>query len=141
MQFSEIMLTDSTQCECVCVSLHLCSFSPRGALNMVRHPSLTHPVCPLRRCTVNVRGNRQGLLRVSHELRGMSSFGLSEVLVTCQINISLLSSQHHTHTHTRMYALNCNILVVMGLAASLGRDALTRVRVSVAERSSLMAGR
>jgi len=101
------MLTDCEALHIVTVSmsLHLSSFSPRGALNMVRHPVLS-PACPFQRCMAAFRGNRQGLLRVSEELRGMSSIGLSEVLVTCQINISLLSSRHaaptltQTHTHT-----------------------------------------
>lgn len=72
-------------------------FSHRGALTCT---SSSHPPCPVCRCMAASQGSRQGLLRVSQELSGMSSFGLSEVLVTCQINISFLSPKRHRHTHT-----------------------------------------
>lgn len=54
----------------------------------------------------------------------VSSFGLCELLVTCQINIwpsSSLSPRHFRHsahsTRTQVYALNGSVLVLIGLAA------------------------
>lgn len=130
-------LTDSTQGESVSPSTSV-HFHPKVLQTRSDILSKSSTVSCVKVCG-SIRGNRQGLLGVSQELRGMSSFGLSEVLVTCQINISPLGSQLHTHTHihTRLQYPGSD-----GIGSFPGkRQDVIRVCVSVAERSSLMAGR
>ena len=132
-------------------------FHPEVLFKHGQTSSLSHPsACvlslspSLRKARGGVRGKRQGLLRVSQELRGeCHPLGSSEVLVTCQINIfpaQLTSAPHtHTHTHTKLQYPGGDGIGSFFFPPEK-RRALTRACVyvcvfSVAERSGLMAGR
>lgn len=137
-------------CGCVCVPLHLCPFWPPRCFKRGQTSSLSRPGVSSLSLSLSERGlaafegKPPGLVKgVARSCGAMSSSGLSEVLVTCQINTS---PAQIAAPHTNMCTLNCNSLVVMGIGSFAEvRQALTRVClcvcVCVTERTGLMAGR
>lgn len=88
-------------CVCVCVSLYLCSFSPQGALNTVRHP--VYVQCVISKGVWHRSGQPPGLVKgVTGAERNVILWALWGAchLPNQYLPAQLTAPSTHTHKHT-----------------------------------------